>query len=323
MDDLHPDGGEQGDVREARRRAAARERADTVQAARRAPRSSVACRHAARGEGHEQSAREGQDRVRDPQLHQEVRGGRDVLGEAAEDRLRGVEGVAERRHGPALADADERDRGGRERPAEALHGRGDEAGLARAPVGRQRQAGQQDEGVREVPGHEEGAAHGVVLADEPEEDEPGPDRGLGEDEERQTRRPRGGPGGPPASRGRPTRTGPATRRSATPLVARCVNSTIVSRAGERGTSSPLHRGQCAPQPAPEPVARTKAPHRITATFQTRTSQANRARRATASLLRPRRQAFSSLSYQLNFRNTEVPSVTAAIVAAHRQSRSTM
>ena len=52
-------------------------------------------------------------------------------------------------------------------------------------------------------------------------------------------------------------------------------------AGERGTTSPLQSGQCAPQPAPEPVARTKAPHRITARFQARTSQAKRASRVMA------------------------------------------
>ncbi len=62
-----------------------------------------------------------------------------------------------------------------------------------------------------------------------------------------------------------------TSSSAMPLVARWVNSIIVSRAGARGTTSPLQRGQWAPQPAPEPVARTKAPHRMTATFQPRTS----------------------------------------------------
>ena len=65
--------------------------------------------------------------------------------------------------------------------------------------------------------------------------------------------------------------------SAAPLVARWVNSTTVSREGDLGTTSPLHSGQCAPQPAPEPVARTKAPQRITITFQKRVIQAKRAR----------------------------------------------
>ena len=34
-----------------------------------------------------------------------------------------------------------------------------------------------------------------------------------------------------------------------------MNSTIVSRAGARGTTSPLHRGQWAPHPAPEAAER--------------------------------------------------------------------
>ena len=38
---------------------------------------------------------------------------------------------------------------------------------------------------------------------------------------------------------------------------------IVASAGSRGTTSPLQRGQWLPQPAPEPVARTYAPQRIT------------------------------------------------------------
>jgi hypothetical protein len=37
----------------------------------------------------------------------------------------------------------------------------------------------------------------------------------------------------------------------------------VSMRGARGTIAPLHSGQRLPQPAPEPVARTNAPHRTT------------------------------------------------------------
>ena len=61
-----------------------------------------------------------------------------------------------------------------------------------------------------------------------------------------------------------------------PLVTRCVSSTSVASSGARGSTSPLQSGQWAPQPAPEPVARTNAPHRITSTFQPSTSQASRA-----------------------------------------------
>ena len=49
----------------------------------------------------------------------------------------------------------------------------------------------------------------------------------------------------------------------------------VAAAGEGGITAPWQVGQCRPQPAPEPVARTKAPHATTATFTTRVDQANR------------------------------------------------
>src|SRR5260370_31611472 len=62
---------------------------------------------------------------------------------------------------------------------------------------------------------------------------------------------------------------------ATPLVIRCVNSMIVSIRGTSGTTSPLHSGQWLPQPAPEPLARTYAPQRITNRFQASTPQPNR------------------------------------------------
>ena len=57
-----------------------------------------------------------------------------------------------------------------------------------------------------------------------------------------------------------------TASSARPLVARCENSIKVATPAARGTTSPLQSGQWAPQPAPEPVARTYAPHRMTATL---------------------------------------------------------
>jgi len=47
-----------------------------------------------------------------------------------------------------------------------------------------------------------------------------------------------------------------TKRSAIPDVARCVSSINVSSAGSRGITTPLHSGQCAPHPAPDPEART-------------------------------------------------------------------
>jgi hypothetical protein len=67
-----------------------------------------------------------------------------------------------------------------------------------------------------------------------------------------------------------------TARSAMPLVRRCENSIRVAVSADRGRTSPLQSGQCAPQPAPDPVARTYAPHRMTATVYKRAPQANRA-----------------------------------------------
>ncbi len=64
-----------------------------------------------------------------------------------------------------------------------------------------------------------------------------------------------------------------TSTVAIPAVTRCVNSITVSSAGARGTTSPLHAGQCSPHPAPEPVARTNAPHALAATLYARTDQA--------------------------------------------------
>lgn len=61
--------------------------------------------------------------------------------------------------------------------------------------------------------------------------------------------------------------------SATPLIARCVNSMIVCKPAARGTTSPLHSGQWLPQPAPDPLARTYAPHKTTSRFQPSTPHA--------------------------------------------------
>ena len=55
----------------------------------------------------------------------------------------------------------------------------------------------------------------------------------------------------------------ATRARSSPLVRRCVNSMIVEALGECCVTVPLHSGQWFPQPAPEPVARTNAPHNTT------------------------------------------------------------
>ncbi len=71
---------------------------------------------------------------------------------------------------------------------------------------------------------------------------------------------------------RQTRT--ATRISARPLVTRCVNSIALASSRSDGMNSPLQLGQLAPQPAPEPVARTYAPKTITPTFTIKVAQTN-------------------------------------------------
>jgi len=72
---------------------------------------------------------------------------------------------------------------------------------------------------------------------------------------------------------------PTTKSSASPLVTRWVSSMRVAVVGARGTTAPLHSGQWLPQPAPEPEARTYAPHRITSRLKPRTSQAKRTNRS--------------------------------------------
>src|SRR5271170_7096964 len=66
-----------------------------------------------------------------------------------------------------------------------------------------------------------------------------------------------------------------TPTKATPLITRCVNSMMVSIRGATGTTSPLHIGQWLPHPAPDPLARTKSPHKTTITFHASTPQAKR------------------------------------------------
>ena len=56
----------------------------------------------------------------------------------------------------------------------------------------------------------------------------------------------------------------ATSARSSPLETRCVNSMMVAALGECCVTVPLHSGQCLPHPAPEPVARTNAPHNTTA-----------------------------------------------------------
>jgi len=72
-----------------------------------------------------------------------------------------------------------------------------------------------------------------------------------------------------------------TRTRLKPEVTRWLNSMMVSSCGARGITSPLQSGQWLPQPAPEPVARTNAPHRITRMLYASTNHANTAKRLLA------------------------------------------
>ena len=57
-----------------------------------------------------------------------------------------------------------------------------------------------------------------------------------------------------------------------PMDASCATQTNSTRTASvsaccaRGITSPFHRGQCEPHPAPEPVARSYAPHKTTVTL---------------------------------------------------------
>jgi len=64
--------------------------------------------------------------------------------------------------------------------------------------------------------------------------------------------------------------------SATPLVIRCVNSIIVCALALVPRTLPPQPGHLLPQPAPDPVARTKAPQSTTATLKHSVAQAKRA-----------------------------------------------
>ena len=84
-------------------------------------------------------------------------------------------------------------------------------------------------------------------------------------------------GWPRSTRRKTIHTRAATTSSATPLAARCVNSIAVAPSSS-GTSVPLHDGHERPHPAPDPVARTSAPSRMTTPFTTRATTARSRRR---------------------------------------------
>ena len=65
-----------------------------------------------------------------------------------------------------------------------------------------------------------------------------------------------------------------TKIIASPLLRRCTNSIVVAGLSVAGMTTPLHKGQWLPQPAPEPVALTTAPQRITPMLSARVTHAN-------------------------------------------------
>ena len=75
---------------------------------------------------------------------------------------------------------------------------------------------------------------------------------------------------------RKTQTTSAIRvRTETVTVWRWMNSMTVCQVGETGMTCPLHSGQLLPQPAPDCVERTTAPHSATKMLQPTTTQAKR------------------------------------------------
>src|SRR6476646_1496279 len=95
----------------------------------------------------------------------------------------------------------------------------------------------------------------------------------------------------------------STAMRAMPLVTRWVSSTRVWRLGDLGTIWPLQRGQWLPQPAPEPLARTYAPQRMTARLRKRTVQEKVAKRERdiGSIINPRAIALSQ--FRMSFKIT--------------------
>ena len=65
--------------------------------------------------------------------------------------------------------------------------------------------------------------------------------------------------------------------SMAPAETRWESSMRVCRVGEGWSMVPLQSGQCSPQPAPEPVARTTAPQRMVAMKKASVAQAKRRR----------------------------------------------
>jgi len=80
-------------------------------------------------------------------------------------------------------------------------------------------------------------------------------------------------GCPRPYRRNPQTINPRTRSILSPELKRWLNSISVSTCGARGTTAPLHNGQWFPHPAPDPVARTNAPHKTTSRVNMSTNQA--------------------------------------------------
>ena len=213
-------------------------------------------RHRRGAEDEHGADRYAQRRVQDAQPQQQRARGREVRLEPVEERRRRVERVAERGDGARLANADHQQQQADQeaegaRPARDRHGRS-----ARQEVRRERQAEQQDSVFARCSGITIARARLSSWATSLNSTSPAPSKRLDDDEdERRPSRPASPDGRPPPSARsrRPARARPpAPGRSR--HGARTRSASRVS--GARGTTSPLQSGQWAPQPAPEPVART-------------------------------------------------------------------
>src|SRR5438067_676992 len=111
----------------------------------------------------------------------------------------------------------------------------------------------------------------------------------------------------------------AAAATASPLVRRCVNSMMVSIFGAAGITTPLHSGQWLPQPAPDPLARTYAPHSTTSTLYASTPHAKRRNLSCRTAWLPVTSATTGILHHVPFR--AVPAHPAALAQRfHRHAQ---
>ena len=209
-----------------------------------------------------QRNRHGDHRMPDAQPDEHMHGGRNILAQPLDQRSGREQRVAQRSHRAAHPDehhADEADHPSDSEDALAAQANRRVAG---SPPGCQRGRTKQQKGVRQVDRHDDGSRHRLVACHKTQEHQARAHQHLDhlEDEDGDHRFADGMSLGESSEAPNDQET---TRTRLNPEVMRCANSMMVSNWGASGTGTPLHSGQWLPQPAPEPLARTNAPQRMT------------------------------------------------------------